>query len=342
MAITKFTVSRDDSIYQAWPSLVRTASGKLICVFSECEDHLNRSGARVMICESTDRGRTWSQKRPLTEKGTPNAYYNCAQISQVGNRLAIVCDFIEGKNEDNARVRNHLWFSDDDGATWSGPVITPSDGIVPDKLRQLKNGRWIITSHYMNHATGYLEQFLHYSDDEGKTWSERVTVATDPHYNLCEGCILELPAGELVCYMRENSGKGYDCFKVISRDNGETWSEIHNVPLPGCHRPSAGFLNDGDIFITYRFLQGGGGEFGSYTQNLFGALLPGESALLTDRKDQACILPIDHDRARRADIGYSNWVQFDDGEIYVVNYLVDDAPKAQIRGYSLKKEDIRF
>ena len=31
--------------------------------------------------------------------------------------------------------------------------------------------------------------------------------------------------------------------------------------------------------------------------------------------------------------------QFDDGEIYVVNYIVDDAPKAQIRGYSLTVDD---
>jgi len=32
-------------------------------------------------------------------------------------------------------------------------------------------------------------------------------------------------------------------------------------------------------------------------------------------------------------------VQFDDCEIYVVNYILDDAPKAQIRGYSLRAED---
>jgi sialidase-1 len=40
-----------------------------------------------------------------------------------------------------------------------------------------------------------------------------------------------------------------------------------------------------------------------------------------------------------SDTGYSGWVQFPDGEIYVVNYIVDDAPKGQIRGYSLRKED---
>ena len=40
-----------------------------------------------------------------------------------------------------------------------------------------------------------------------------------------------------------------------------------------------------------------------------------------------------------SDTGYSGWVQFDDGEIYVVNYIVDDAPNGQIRGYALRLEE---
>ncbi|HOM57560.1 MAG TPA: hypothetical protein PLG27_07410, partial [Candidatus Latescibacteria bacterium] len=51
------------------------------------------------------------------------------------------------------------------------------------------------------------------------------------------------------------------------------------------------------------------------------------------------ILPVDFDRSPVSDTGYSGWVQFEDGEIYIVNYIVDDAPKAQIRGYSLHPSD---
>ena len=43
--IQKFNVSRDDSIYEAWPDVVLTDGGKLICVFSECEHHKNREAA---------------------------------------------------------------------------------------------------------------------------------------------------------------------------------------------------------------------------------------------------------------------------------------------------------
>ena len=51
------------------------------------------------------------------------------------------------------------------------------------------------------------------------------------------------------------------------------------------------------------------------------------------------VLPLDFDRHPESDTGYSGWVQFDDGEIYIVNYILDDAPKAQIRGISLRMDD---
>ena len=87
MGIEKLVVSRDDSIYEAWPDVVLTAGGKLICVFSECEHHLDRTNARIMLCESSDRGRTWTPKIPLTEKGTKEEYFNCARILGHGKNV---------------------------------------------------------------------------------------------------------------------------------------------------------------------------------------------------------------------------------------------------------------
>ena len=51
------------------------------------------------------------------------------------------------------------------------------------------------------------------------------------------------------------------------------------------------------------------------------------------------IIPLDYDRSPNADTGYTGFVAYPDGEIYVVNYIVDDAPKAQIRGYSFRKDN---
>ena len=334
MSIQKFTVSRDDTIYEAWPDIIQTDSGKLICVFSECEHHVDRENARIMLCESTDRGRTWSEKKPLTEKGRKDNFFNCARISKLNDgRLAIICDKVSG--DENSAAEIYVWYGDSEGTHWGEPLALPFCGIVPDKLLQLKKGRLIIAAHFKNKDTGKLEQYLWYSDDNGKTWSDRVTVAADPRYNLCEVSILECDDNTLVAFLRENSFEGYDMMKVISYDNGETWSELCNTPMNGGHRPTSGFLKDGTAMVTYRYFPGAGSA-----QNVFAGFLKKTELTNTERRKQSIrVMPIDYDRNPSPDSGYTGWTQFEDGEIYMVNYIKDDADKAYIRGYSFYPAD---
>lgn len=336
--MNKYCVSRDDDIYEAWPDITVTNSGKLICIFTECSHHLERTMSRLMITESTDRGRSWSIKKPFADYTKDGTYYNNARINRLKDgSLVVVCDYIIGKETDDATV--HMWIGDAEGVWWSEPVETPAKGIVPDKLRELKSGRWLLAAHFRNPDTKKLEQYLWYSDDKGKNWSDRVVVASDDRYNLCEANIVEAENGILIAFLRENSALGFDGFKAISYDGGETWSGIYNIPIPGMHRPTAGYLKDGRIMLTYRFMQGGKG-WGYLMQNTFAAFFDESSALETVRNKQSVrIVPIDYDRSINSDTGYTGWVQLDDGEVYLVNYIVDDAPTAQIRGYSFRTEE---
>ncbi len=333
MAIQKFSVSNDENIYEAWPDVLLTKSGKLICVFSECAHHLDRTDARLVYRESTDRGRTWSEKKFLTGKGVREDYFNCARISELSDgRIAIICDRIL-RNE-NMGAELYVWYSSDEGETWSEPVLYPFCGIVPDKMLELKSGRLIISAHFKNQATEKLEQYLWYSDDKGKTWSDRVTVAADVRYNLCEVSILEKDNGVLIAFMRENSQIGCPILKTLSYDGGETWSEIYDTAMDSGHRPTAGFLHDGRVMVTYRYIP-------RSTQNVFAAFFSADVLEAHERKEQFVrIMPLDYDRNPAPDLGYTGWVQFEDGEIYVVNYIKDDADKAQIRGYSFYPEDV--
>lgn len=93
--------------------------------------------------------------------------------------------------------------------------------------------------------------------------------------------------------------------------------------------------------ITHRFMQGGKGWLEHWTQNIFVAFLTKESAKAPLRAEQSVrIMSLDYDRSSAADLGYTGWMQFTDVEIYVVNYIVDDAPKAQIRGYVFRLSDV--
>lgn len=341
MAIRKFTVARDDTRYQAWPDVAMTKSGRLVCVFTECDHHGDRTNSRIMMTFSDDRGRTWSEKTAVSEMSQKDYFFNCARISRIPDGTMLINADRSNEQDDNKAAVQYLWHCDENGENRQAPVIVDIDCIVPDRPLFTKDGAVLYFGHKKNVATGRLEQYCWRSDDGGKTWGDRITVAADPGLNLCEGSTIEMPTGELICFMRENSAKGLDCKKAISRDGGRSWEGIYDVPIPACHRPVAGFLNDGNVLITHRFMQGGKGWLGFWTQNVFAAMLPAETLLKTDRREQSArIMPLDYDRSPKSDLGYTGWVQFDDGEIYVVNYIVDDAPKAHIRGYSFYLEDI--
>ena len=336
----KFIVSRDDSIYEAFPDVVLAADGTLVCVFTECTHHCDRTGARLCLCRSRDRGRTWTPKEYLTEPGANDGNYNCARLSRLSDgRLILVCDFItEAGKSDTAIVR--MWQSADNGQSWNGPVDTPARGIVPDKLTELDTGRWLLAAHTESKEHGKLTEYLWYSDDKGQSWSDRITVATDPHYELCESSMLPLGDGTVVCFLRENSGCGWDGMKTISHDNGETWEGPYNVPVPGMHRPTVGRLTDGRYLLTCRLHQGYCGSWGAYQLTL-GGVMTCDTVLATSRCLQRVrLFPVDFDRSPQSDTGYTGWVQWDDGEILIVNYIMDDAPKAWIRATVLRIEEV--
>ncbi|KIL41974.1 hypothetical protein SD70_03675 [Gordoniibacillus kamchatkensis] len=345
MAIEQFVVSRDDSIYEAFPALTLTEKRKLICVFTECTRHTDRTFTRIVYKESHDRGRTWGGKIALTE-GTANLdyFYDCCSIARLkDNRLVIVANRIFKDAEDTNRgyfheAVNDLYIGTPEGESWAGPIPTPVRGIVPDTLCELPSGRWLLSAHWKSKAHGYLEQMLWYTDNEGADWTGPITVASQEGLHLCEASILALPDQTLVAFLRENSNEGRDGYKAISRDGGETWEGPIRMPLPGCHRPVARLLQSGHVMMTHRFYQGGPAGYGT-NQNLFAAYMDMNTVLATDYKKQWIrVLPIDYDRSPLADNGYSGWVQFDDGEIYVVQYIADDSPNCQIRGYSLRED----
>ncbi|HPS34545.1 MAG TPA: sialidase family protein [Oscillospiraceae bacterium] len=332
----KFTVSRDDRYYQAFPDAV-LFKDTLYCVFTRTTHHGDRTDSRIMLTKSADRGRSWSEPKVLlgeSDHEVKSGFFNCARISVVNGGLAVITDRIFGlENEDKSE--NFVLFSKD-GENWSEPKGTGCGGIVPDKLLEYR-GKLFLSAH--RKEGGWLRQFLWISENGGKTWGDRITLAAVDGLNLCEASILPL-GDDLIAFMRENSFLGYDCKKAVSHDGGKTWGKVTDFPLPGCHRPVSGVLKSGNILITHRFLQGGNGWLGHWTQNFFAGLTDRDSVLAEERgKCATRIMPIDYDRSPVSDIGYSGWVQFNDGEIYIVYYLVDDAPKGQIRGCSLYERD---
>ena len=367
MPVEKVTISRNDQIYEFDPDLTLLPDGKLICIYRESDGHSVQSFSRIITRSSIDGGHRWSDRQVIVEAYPDEAgvvlKWNAPriQILQDGRLLAI-CDVLPVPPNEKTDLTNAqivFWWSDDEGVTWSKPVYTPIFGIMPDRLVQLPSGAWLLATHVRMQGkqyarTGNLTQIVHRSDDGGDTWEGPFIVGQDERYNLCEASIMLLPDGELVCYMRENSGLGLPAFKSFSQDEGRTWDGVYNTPMDGCHRPVAGILPSGRVLITYRYRQGGGvgarltnqpsswrgTEVSYWARNTFAYLEPIESAQARELAGQGgIILPLDHDRSPRSDSGYTGWVVLHDGRVFCVNYIVDDAPMAQIRGYWFSEAD---
>jgi len=113
--IQKFTVSRDDSIYEAFPDVTLTANGRLLCVFEECTHHGDRSWTRLALVESSDRSRTRDEPVLLPMQGImPDKL-----IELSSGRWLTACHV---KNPDSDFLKVWLWYSADQGKSWHGPV----------------------------------------------------------------------------------------------------------------------------------------------------------------------------------------------------------------------------
>ena len=391
MPIERVTVSRDDSVYELLPDVVLIPGGKLVCVYRESDGHTISHFSGIAMRTSMDGGHSWSARRSLVEARPDEEgvvlKWNRPHIQRLSDgRLLILCDVFPSPPDEETDFTNAhtvFWWSEDDGESWSEPEHTPVFGIVPDRVVELPSGAWLLSTcvrmkgdSYDRHGNSV--QIVHRSEDRGKTWQGPYIVGQDDRYDLSEGCILLLPDGELVCYIRDDSGlddetqsraaRGVPALKSFSNDGGRTWDGVYETPMDGCHAPSAGLLPSGKVLVTYRYQQAGavgeapppwtysaarkraeeqtgpskpsGGPESFLFRNTFAYLETLESAKARDLSQQGgIILPLDHDRSPRSDGGYTGWVVLHSGKIFCVNYIVDDAPLAQIRGYWFDESD---
>ena len=156
-----------------------------------------------------------------------------------------------------------------------------------------------------------------------------------------EPTFVELESGLVVCYLREDAERRH-AYKSFSRDEGTTWDGPYPTSLVICRgRPQAGLLDSGEVAITY--------GFGVSPRLLVLHVETQEIAadprsvehVETGHHIEASYRRffVDHDRSIHPDGAYSGWVQLPDGDLYVIQYIVDDAPMAHIRSYRISRDD---
>ena len=330
ISFEKFTISRNDTIMEGWPDMIRLKSGRILVVYNECTAHTNRNGTHITLRKSEDNGVTWSEKQYIGPETQHGDQWNSIRFSQCSDgRILLVCDRI-AEVETSQETKFFLFESRDDGDTWTASREIGVYGYCSDKIRELSDGSLLLCVSRYNPATQKSEVFAHKSRDGGQTWSAPVLAAHSPSHTFIEPAALELSDGTVVVFLRENSQRGDNGFVVVSEDKGEHFSGLREIPVKGMHRPAVGFLQDGRILLSYREHLRGGQPYPDLKLCIFS-----EADLKNPHPDGWNCCLVDHDGSDRVDQGYSAWLQLPDGRILMANYIVDDAPKAYIRGYRI-------
>ena len=364
-----YTISRDDRYHEAWPSICMAANGNLVCSYAEADRHGGGALPSAIVRISEDEGATWSEAIPVeTLMDRPEAgYIMCRSIIRLlDDSLLLAVDWnktesIRGVSErwyahrglpwnwNFDPISGHnaealLYRSFDNGVTWTGPERT---GCLTTSLnvRQISDGTLFLSGTHFRCEGLSEDQVFFRSTDNGRTWSDAIQV-TEPIAAITgEADLVEMPGGELITYIRSDDNPSGVGMKSISTDGGLTWEGPFAAGYwPTSGRINAGLLSTGEVMVTHRV-------GGFHPQAWFGYFIeePETAIERIPNEPEARLNPpasvwgmIDNDTSPHADHGYGDWIELPNGDVYVVNYIVDNAPedRPQIRGYRLSRDDL--
>ncbi len=237
------------------PDIVRFPSGRMMLVFCDDDQHWAEESSKITTLESNDGGKTWGNPRVIADANIQKGdeRWVTPRLSRLaGGRLVIICDHDDYHYYHEDRPSGiWIWFSDDEGRTWSAPRLTGVPGIEPGRVTEIGNGTLLMNAHMVFRDNFKLAEFVMRSTDGGLTWKDLAVIAKDRVHNFVEGHILPHSSGPIANIMRENNHSGYPSYVSFSYDGAVTWTRPRPLPFAG-DRPFAGELPDGRVLITYR------------------------------------------------------------------------------------------
>lgn len=241
-----------------------TPGGDMLIMFP-CGEHYTSRGEKpntMLMLRSTDSGKTWQSPTepfdipyaqhgfiPLIPKGGKRIY--CFGTQPIKDEYTT-----EGGLGENAPIG--YFYSDDDGHTWSGPVlIRPEEdpsyrGMSVTRMCETERGTWLLGSHeaYWGEKPLKTYQYILRSEDKGETWH----ILPDKRRNgwqctgfgrMDEGRPISFGGDSVLAMFRTPEGHLWASW---SHDDGKTWSAPEASKLVHPDAPPMVFtLSDGSL-----------------------------------------------------------------------------------------------
>lgn len=272
--------------YYSQAGVVATPTG-YVASFRKSDFHTANT-TDIMVAYSPD-GKIWSGHHSIAHADVWNEHgvWVAPQLSKLKDgRLVIICDYgkrtagqdwpmLSDWQKSNRGMFNYLFWSQDDGKTWTGSVKADDVGGEPGYIVELDNGTLVytrtisdVTDKLWNPALPwgniYYKNELIRSLDSGKTWGDPTIIVDSPFHGDCEVGVVEYALDKLLAITRIGHGGGQfnqPSRFVYSDDGGKTWSQPILSPIYG-DRPIVHKLHSGKLLVVYR--NRGGGTPGTY------------------------------------------------------------------------------
>lgn len=201
-----------------------------------------------------------------------------AFVTLMSGRVVFCCTEYYGGAHDESPARLVQIHSDDQGFTWSQPVVvvenTGGRNVMSISLLRLASGK-LALFYLVKNSWIDCRPYLRTSVDEGATWSDAQRVLDAPGYFVLNNDrVIQTGAGRLLLPLAFHRSRGSDpdssksfdaraiALWLYSDDEGATWQEANNwwaAPAPsrsGLQEPGIVELENGGLFSWSRTDQG--------------------------------------------------------------------------------------
>ena len=340
--------------HRSLPGALCLPNGELLVAFRSGTDKFVTDDGAVVLVRSMDGGRTWSDAIPLMAEPGWDCFGG-SRLVQVkdGSLLMLVGkarwirdetpsgDTFETHSsaqptgtmpsaghggETRREIHNYAVHSSDGGRTWSelGPSINLFGSWTEPYARRtikLEDGRLMIGFHGSDQAHTASRAGVAFSEDRGRTWTDFVTVASEPGVYFHEVELLRLGTGPILAVIRTNKPAPYDSYWSVSCDDGRSWSPPRKTGFSG-HCPFLFALDPQTTLCLYRDLH---------------PARRGVSVSMTRDSGQSWRWLGQLYRAPNLDCGYPSLMRLPTGELLCVFYTSFVEGNSEIHGVFLQE-----
>jgi len=345
MALRKLedvVIYRDDEWYSTFPSVVRLSDGRLLCGFRRAPERRLQPGGTVshtdpnsqaMCVTSADDGATWdAEPRLIYAHPAAGCQDPCLHRLRDG---AIVCSLfawqlfpvgfaehmagphvVRDREEHGwpmANVGVHVLRSEDDGATWSQPVLLDyPEGSTRRPVGEVERGGARGGGVHLEDGSLLLPVYsgstgsnVFRSTDGGRSFEHLATIAFDEHIMFEEQHLHLCASGKVMAFLRTAGMDGYLAYSW-STDGGATWAAWQRSDIWG-HPFTTAHCADGRVLLAY-----------GYRREPFGI----RCTLLDPECEQVDVAGelVLRDDLGNTDIGYPWAMALPDGRVLVAYY----------------------